>query len=83
METKNCQKCSKAFSIDESDVNFYQMVSVPHPTFCPECRLLRRFIHTSETVLYKRKCDFTGEEIFSMYPENTIFQGFIGSRDIY
>ncbi|MBP9715229.1 MAG: hypothetical protein KBD52_01945 [Candidatus Pacebacteria bacterium] len=29
--------------------------------------------HTNERVLYKRKCDLTGESILSMFPENTSF----------
>ena len=72
-ETKICQNCKQKFTIDPDDFGFYEKIKVPPPTFCPECRLLRRFMHTSETVLYKRKCDFSGKEIFSMYPENTIF----------
>ncbi len=38
-----------------------------------ECRRMRRFAHTNETVLYKRKCDLTGKEIFSMYPQDAPF----------
>jgi len=73
IETKNCQNCLKDFTIESEDFKFYEKIKVPPPTFCPECRLLRRFIHTSETVLYKRKCDFSEKEIFSMYPEHTVF----------
>src|SRR3989338_7056013 len=72
-ETKICQNCKSDFTIEPDDFGFYEKIKVPSPTFCPECRLLRRFIHTSETVLYKRKCDFSGKEILSMYGENPIF----------
>ena len=72
-ETKNCQNCKKDFVIEVEDFNFYKKIKVPPPTFCPECRFIRRMMHTSETVLYKRKCDFSNKEIFSMYPEKTIF----------
>lgn len=72
-ENRICQNCKQKFTIESEDFNFYKKIKVPSPTFCPECRLLRRFMHTSETVLYKRKCDFSGKDMFSMYPENTVF----------
>ncbi len=73
METKNCQNCKKDFNIEPEDFLFYEKIKVPAPTFCPECRFIRRLSSTNERVLYKRKCDFTGETIFSMYPEDAIF----------
>ncbi|KKP85778.1 MAG: hypothetical protein UR88_C0007G0002 [Candidatus Nomurabacteria bacterium GW2011_GWA1_35_8] len=69
-EVKICQNCKKNFTIEPEDFNFYEKIKVPPPTFCPECRRMRRFTHTNETVLYKRKCDLTGKDIFSMYDEN-------------
>ncbi|MEI7709314.1 MAG: hypothetical protein WCI76_01200 [bacterium] len=72
-ETKICVNCNNNFTIEADDFGFYEKIKVPPPTFCPYCRLLRRFMHTSETVLYKRKCDFSKKDIFSMYPEVTIF----------
>ena len=44
---------------------FYEKMKVPPPTWCPECRLKRRMLFRNEMTLYKRKCDFTGETIFS------------------
>jgi len=73
METRNCQNCKKDFIIEQEDFNFYEKIKVPPPTFCPDCRQMRRFLQTNETVLYKRKCDFSGKDIFSMYPAETIF----------
>lgn len=67
METRNCQNCKKDFVIDSEDFNFYKKMKVPAPTFCHLCRAQRRFAFRNERVLYKRKSDFTGEEIFSMY----------------
>jgi hypothetical protein len=72
-ENRICQSCQKDFTIDSEDFNFYEKIKVPPPTFCPECRRMRRFAQTNETVLYKRKCDLTGQDIFSMYPSETIF----------
>jgi len=73
METKTCQNCKSKFTIEQEDFNFYEKIKVPPPTFCPECRLIRRLACANERVLYKRKCDLSGKDIFSMYPENTKF----------
>jgi hypothetical protein len=67
METKNCQKCKKDFVIESEDLNFYEKMKVPSPTFCYLCRAQRRFAFRNERVLYKKKSDFTGEEIFTMF----------------
>lgn len=72
-EKKNCQKCKQDFQIEPDDFSFYEKIKVPPPTFCPQCRLVRRMSHTNERVLYKRKCDLTGESILSMFPEDTPF----------
>jgi len=67
-ENRICQNCKKDFVIEPEDFNFYEKIKVPPPTWCPECRLIRRMILTNERTLYKRKCDLTGKDIFSMYP---------------
>jgi len=72
-ETKNCQNCKKDFTIEPEDFNFYEKIKVPPPTFCPECRSIRRMVGTNERVLYKRKCDLTGKDIFSMYDQDSPF----------
>src|SRR3989338_11043691 len=66
-ETKNCQNCKKDFTIEPDDFSFYEKIKVPPPTFCPLCRAQRRFSFRNERVLYKKKSDFSGEEIFSMF----------------
>ncbi len=67
METRNCQNCKNKFKIEPDDFSFYNKIKVPPPTFCPQCRLIRRMSHTNERVLYRRKCDLTGENILSMF----------------
>ncbi len=71
--SENCQNCKKDFTIEPEDFNFYEKIKVPPPTFCPRCRFVRRLASTNERILYKRKCDFSGEDIFSMYPVGTDF----------
>lgn len=72
-ETRQCQNCKQNFTIESEDFNFYEKIKVPPPTFCPQCRFLRRMVSTNERFLYKRKCSFTGKDIFSAYPEDTVF----------
>jgi len=59
-ETKNCQNCKRDFIIESEDFNFYEKIKVPPPTFCPECRTVRRLIWRNEMSLFKRKCDVPG-----------------------
>ncbi|MCX6757951.1 MAG: hypothetical protein NTZ44_03680 [Candidatus Nomurabacteria bacterium] len=62
METRNCQNCKKDFTIEVEDFNFYQKIKVPAPTFCPDCRTIRRLCWRNEMSLFKRKCDAPGHE---------------------
>ncbi|MDA2921924.1 hypothetical protein MYX07_01520 [Patescibacteria group bacterium AH-259-L07] len=64
-EIKKCQNCSQDFKIESEDFDFYKKVNVPPPTWCPECRMIRRFMWYNEHTLYKRKDSHTGKEIFS------------------
>jgi len=69
-EIKNCQNCKNPFTIEPDDFSFYEKMKVPPPTFCPTCRAQRRMSFLNERILYKRKCDLTGESIISLFPEN-------------
>src|SRR3990167_4120915 len=66
-EKKICQNCKNNFVIEPEDFKFYEKISVPPPTFCPECRMVRRMSWRNERVLYKRKCDATGKDVISMF----------------
>ncbi|HEY4497228.1 MAG TPA: hypothetical protein VJC20_00495 [Candidatus Paceibacterota bacterium] len=70
-ETKNCQNCKKDFRIEPEDFDFYTEIHVPPPTWCPQCRLIRRFSWQGYRVLYKRKCDFSGEVVVSAHHPNS------------
>jgi len=49
------------------DQKFYDQLSVPNPSLCPDCRQQRRLAFRNERFLYHRKCDLTGKEIISIY----------------
>ncbi len=67
----SCQNCKENFTITSEDLNFYQKVKVPPPTFCPLCRAQRRLIFRNERKLFKVSDAFTGETIFSTYPKGS------------
>ena len=70
-EIKTCKNCGKNFTIEPEDFLFYEKIKVPAPTFCPECRLARRAIFYNVNSIYKRKCDFTGEDIISIFHKDS------------
>ncbi|MFA6251326.1 MAG: hypothetical protein WC603_01735 [Candidatus Paceibacterota bacterium] len=72
-ENRICQNCKKDFTIEPDDFSFYEKIKVPPPTFCPECRLQRRFIWRNEGILNKRKCDLCNKNIIT---NNSIFNKF-------
>ena len=68
-ETKQCQNCKKDFIIESEDFNFYEKMKVPSPTFCSECRGVRRSIFWNSVNLYKKAEVKEGKKVFSTYPD--------------
>jgi len=66
-ETKICQHCQKEFTIEPEDFDFYEKIKVPAPTFCPECRDVRRLAFRNGHSLYKGKCGLCGKSIISRF----------------
>ncbi|OGI94560.1 hypothetical protein A3A03_03460 [Candidatus Nomurabacteria bacterium RIFCSPLOWO2_01_FULL_40_18] len=69
-ETKNCKNCQKDFTIETEDFNFYEKIKVTPPTWCPECRQLRRYAWRNERILYRRNCDLCGKSTVTIYSQN-------------
>lgn len=67
METPTCQNCKQDFTIEPEDFLFYEKMKVPAPTFCPECRMVRRMLWRNERSLYHRTCDATGKNVISCF----------------
>jgi len=68
-----CQNCKQEFIIEPDDFIFYEKMKVPAPTFCHECRAIRRMTWRNERTLYHRKCDATGKDIVTMFaPEQPV-----------
>ncbi|MGC9603318.1 MAG: hypothetical protein ABSF47_02510 [Minisyncoccia bacterium] len=70
-ETRNCQNCKQNFVIESDDFDFYEKMKVPAPTFCPDCRLVRKLIWRNERVLYRRECDLCNKSVISIYPKES------------
>ena len=66
-EKRICQNCKNDFIIESDDFSFYEKIKVPPPTFCPECRMVRRMTWRNERSLFKRVCDFSGKNIITMF----------------
>ncbi|MGC9599186.1 MAG: hypothetical protein ABSE18_02255 [Minisyncoccia bacterium] len=68
-ETKTCQNCKSQFTIEPEDFDFYKRIAVPPPTWCPECRMIRRLSYRNERSFHRRTCNAPGhtEEIISIY----------------
>ena len=66
-ETKNCQNCKKKFTIETEDFNFYEKMKVPPPTWCPECRMVRRMACVNAWSLFWRNCDKCGNRMLSIF----------------
>ena len=71
MESRICQNCKNSFNIEPDDFSFYEKMKVPAPTFCPQCRMVRRLAFRNERKLFKVKDGFTEETIFSLYPSQS------------
>ena len=65
---KQCQNCKQDFIIESEDFEFYMKIKVPPPTWCPECRMMRRMLWRNERKLFRRKDALTGKDLLSLYP---------------
>ncbi len=67
-EIKNCKNCQKDFTIEPEDFKFYEKIKVPPPTWCPECRMIRRLACDNSWSLFYRNCDKCEKRTLSIYP---------------
>jgi len=72
-ELKNCQSCKKDFVIEPDDFAFYEKMKVPSPTWCPDCRRMRRFAFTNLWNLYRRPCAKCGKDVITIYSPDKKF----------
>lgn len=72
-ETRVCQNCKREFVIEPEDFAFYDRIKVPAPTWCPECRNIRRMAWREDRTLYKNTCALCGKTTVSIYKSEGTF----------
>lgn len=80
-EIKICQNCKQKFTIEPEDFDFYKKIDVPPPTFCPQCRMMRRFTWRNERIFHKNKCAKTGKPIISGFAPDSGYV--VYNRDLW
>lgn len=80
-ETRTCQSCKASFVVDASDFGFYKKMEVPPPTWCPDCRMMRRLVMGNEHTFFKKVEKRTGKELLSTYPPESPYE--IYERDYW
>ncbi len=73
-ETRKCQNCHKDFTIEPDDFGFYEKINVPPPTFCPECRMIRRVLWRNERTIYHGTCDLCRKSTISIYNPDSSYK---------
>ncbi|MFA7192176.1 MAG: hypothetical protein WC089_02655 [Candidatus Paceibacterota bacterium] len=69
-EKRMCQNCKGDFTIDPEDFVFYDKIKVPPPTFCPECRNIRRLSWRNNRSLHSRSCGVCKKNLISFYKDD-------------
>ena len=73
MDNKICQNCKAEFTIEPADFLFYEKIKVSPPTWCPECRLVRRICFRNERTLYYGVCGLCGKKEITIYNPKSNF----------
>lgn len=82
---QKCLACEEEFFIRDEDLAYYEKISpvlngkkilIPPPKLCPLDRMLRRMANRNERNLYRTKSVFSGKEMISCFPPDTIFKIF-------
>lgn len=68
-----CKITGKPFVITSQEEELCKKMGVPLPVLHPKERIRVKMAFRNERVLYKRKCDFSGEDIISIFPEDVKF----------
>lgn len=75
-DQKVCANCSRNFRIFPIDAEYYSRIDVPHPSWCPRCRHLRRHGHINDYVFFQRSCDNCQKPFVSIFPAGSPYKVF-------
>lgn len=70
---RTCQRSGKVFEISQKELELCGKMGIPVSFVCPEESIREVMSARNERKLYRRKCDFTGEEIISAYDKDSVF----------
>jgi hypothetical protein len=70
-ETRSCQNCKNSFTIEPDDFSFYKKMDVPPPTFCPECRTIRRLARRNERTFHRTVCEKCNKSIIAIFAKDS------------
>ncbi len=70
LETRQCKHCNTPFDITDVDMKFYETMETSPPTWCPECRIMRKMAWCNEGVLYSNKCLSCSKSLVSFISQN-------------
>ncbi len=70
-EGEGNHNCTTAFRILPDELQFYRLVKLPLPVFCPNCRHQERLKHRNTLNLWHRKCDCAGASSSNSVYKNT------------
>lgn len=72
-QSKTCTNCRQGYYVTDDDVSFYEKMSVPSPTLCPDCRFQRRYAWRNERNLYKQTCGLCQRDLITIYSADKPF----------
>lgn len=70
-QSPTCQNCKKPFTVEPEDFVFYEKMNVPPPTWCPDCRFMRRLHWRNERALFHSVCKKCNKKVISVYPPDS------------
>jgi hypothetical protein len=73
-QIQQCNNCKQNFTIMSDDFSFYEKIKVPPPTWCPDCRQMRRMSFRNERNLFRRKDNLTGKDIISVFSSSSPYK---------
>lgn len=71
-EIKICQNCKQYFAVEPEDFLFYEKVGVSAPTWCADCRRMRRMASRNDYHFYYRECGLCKRNIISIYSPDKV-----------
>jgi len=71
---KTCKQCHTPFERAEEEWHRMEQFSVPEPEYCFLCIQKQLLCTRNARTLYRRKCDFSGEEMISIYPSESPYK---------